>query len=66
MITDRDIYAAANLCIEQHGDAALILATRRADELRTQNDIERQRHWIRIVQVIKQLQRKPAPGARMS
>jgi hypothetical protein len=61
MMRDRDIYAAAILCIEQHGDAALILAARRADQLGAEHESDRQQVWTRIVEAIKQLQRVRAP-----
>ena len=38
MITDRDIYATANLLIKQHGDEASIYAAQRADELLDKGD----------------------------
>jgi hypothetical protein len=62
MMRDRDIYDAAILCIEQHGDAALILAIRRADRLGTEQDVDGQRVWVRIVEAIKQLQQPRTPG----
>lgn len=62
MITDRDVYAAANLFIQRHGDEAAIHAAMRADEFGAKNDIDGQRAWSRIMEAIKQLQRVRAPG----
>lgn len=58
-ITDRDIYAAANLFILQHGDTAANQAEMRADELGAKNDFDGQRAWVRIMRAIEQLQRTP-------
>jgi hypothetical protein len=57
MISDRDIYAAANAFIKRYGDTAAIEATMRTDEFGAKNDIDGQRVWIRIMEAIKQLQR---------
>jgi hypothetical protein len=61
MITERDIYAAANVFIKRYGDTAAIEAALRADEFGAKNDIEGQRAWVRIVEAIKQLQRTRSP-----
>ena len=49
MISDRDIYTAANILVKRYGEGA-------------ENDLDGQREWIRIVEAIKQLQRTRAPG----
>ena len=61
MISDRDIYAAANLFIKRYGDTAAIEAAMRANEFGAKNEIDGQRAWIRIVEAIRQLQRARSP-----
>jgi hypothetical protein len=62
MTSDRDVYAAANLFILQHGDTAAIEAAMRADEHGARGDLDGRRVWMRVMEAIEQLQREPAPG----
>jgi|HubBroStandDraft_4_1064222.scaffolds.fasta_scaffold2567111_1 hypothetical protein len=48
MISDLDIWRAANLVIRQHGADAEIVAAQRADELLEQGDRDGQLLWLRI------------------
>ena len=51
-----DIYRAAKLLIDQHGQDADLFACKRADELLDAGDIEGQRVWLRIIEAVKELQ----------
>jgi hypothetical protein len=57
---DLDIWRAANLLIDQHGVDAENVAIRRAEELNEQNDLGGLLTWMRIREVIVQLQSKPS------
>ena len=59
MITDRDIWRAANLLIGEHKADAEIVAARRADEMLERGDREGQLVWLRIRQAIVELQAIP-------
>lgn len=56
-IADLDLWRAANLMIERHGDDAALVAAKRADELLAQGDSEGQLVWKRILGVFNELQR---------
>jgi hypothetical protein len=63
MISDRDIYAAANLMLKRYGEDAAIEAAKRADELMAAGDMDGRRKWLRIMKAIEELQRaKPVDG----
>jgi len=59
---DRDIWTAANLCIIQHGDLAVIRAAERADALLDAGDLDGQSVWLRILDAIKTLQATTPAG----
>jgi hypothetical protein len=59
MISDLDIWRAANLLIREHGDDAEIVAARRADEMLERGDHDGQRVWLRIRRAIAELQAAP-------
>lgn len=61
MISDRDIYTAANIMIKRYGDDAATQAAMRADEFGADNNIDGQLHWLRILKAIQTLQRARAP-----
>ena len=58
MISDLDIYRAANVIIEQYGKDAPIHATKCADAMREAGDPDGSAMWKRILRVIEELQRK--------
>ncbi len=63
-IDDIDIYRAAKLLIEKHGDEAAITATKRATEALDAGDVDGYAVWKRVLQAIEQLEStKPGPGA---
>ena len=61
MISDLDIYRAAQATIQAYGDGAGLHAAQRADELMAEGDMEGRRTWHRIEAAIDELQRT-APG----
>lgn len=62
MITDPDIYRAANVLIREHGDEAPIHAAMRHDELLEAGDMEGCAVWRRIIRAVKELLAKDPPG----
>jgi hypothetical protein len=63
MISDLDIWRAANLLIWQHGDDAELAAARRADLMLERGDLEGQTVWKRIRRAIVELQAPPTGPA---
>jgi hypothetical protein len=61
MLSEREIYLAAQAMIRRYGDEADVQAAMRADELMAEGDIEGQRTWLRVVRAIDTL-RKDAPS----
>jgi hypothetical protein len=62
MISDRDIYTAANILVKRYGEDAATQAAMRADVLGAENDIEGQREWMRIIKAIEELQSTSKPA----
>jgi hypothetical protein len=58
-IPDIDIWRAANLLIEQHGEGAEAIAIHQVEEMNDRNDLGGQLVWLRIRQAIAVLQTKP-------
>ncbi len=56
MVTDLDIYRAANLLIERHGTDALIEAARMIDRMLDHGDTEGRQVWRRIKSALEALQ----------
>jgi hypothetical protein len=63
MISDLDIYRAANMLIGRHGNDAVIRASQRADRMLERGDRDGQIVWLRIKRAIEALQAPPS-GAR--
>ena len=59
MISELDIWRAANLLIRQHGENAKIIAAHRADELLERGDRDGQIVWLRITRAVAELQSAP-------
>ena len=59
MISEIDIYRAANLVIERHGADAVIEAARMIDRMLELGDPEGRLVWKRIEGAIEQLQAAP-------
>jgi hypothetical protein len=63
VISDLDIYRAANILIERHGAEALIESAQRADLMLERSDRDRQIVCLRIKRAIEALQ-APQSGVR--
>ncbi len=61
MISDLDIYRAAQATIQMYGDGAGLHAAQRANELIAGGDMDGRAVWHRIERAIDEL-RKTAPG----
>jgi len=57
-----DIFRAAKLLIDKHGDDAPIRAAQRADELLEEGDVDGVAVWRRILEAIDELQRGRREG----
>src|SRR5262245_62019100 len=57
MISERDIWTAANMLVKRYGADAKLEAGKRADELLADGDMEGQRVWLRIIRAVEELQR---------
>jgi hypothetical protein len=62
VIDDPNIYRAAKLSIDQHGDNAATWASLRADQLLAERDAEGNAVWRRILEAIEELQRGRRDG----
>ena len=63
MVSDLDIYRAANLVIARHGANALIEAARMIDRMLANGDEEGRSVWRRIQAAIAELQAIPTGPA---
>ncbi len=63
MVTEREIWRAAQALLECHGNHAELQAARRADESLRSGDLEGAAEWKRILDEVKALlQDKPEMG----
>ena len=63
MISDLDIWRAAQVMVKGYGDGAATEAAKRADEFLDQGNLDGKRLWMRIMQAIEELQReRPGDG----
>ena len=62
MIDDRDIWRAAKLLIDKHGENAGIEASMRADAMLDQGDLDGKAVWLRILEAVKELQNTKPTG----
>ena len=63
LISDLNLWRAANVMIKRYGDGAATEAAMRADEFLDQGIIDGQRLWMRIMHAIEELQReRPGDG----
>ena len=60
MISNLDIYRAANLVIRRHGADAQIEAARMIDRMAELGDAEGRQVWRRIKRAVEQLQAAPS------
>jgi hypothetical protein len=67
MISDPDIWRAAQLLVKRHGADARIVTAQRADELFEEGDLDGAAIWKRILHAVEELQRvKPKIGERVN
>ena len=59
MISDLDIYRAANLLIDRYGDGALTEAAQMIDRMLADGDSEGRIVWRRIKRAIEALETRP-------
>ena len=59
MISDLDIWRAANLIIRQHGGDAELEAAKRADLMLERGDRDGQLVWMRIRRVVAEIHAPP-------
>ncbi len=62
MIDDIDIYRAAKLLIDKHGENAGNEASMRADAMLEQGDLDGKAVWLRILEAVKELQNTAPVG----
>lgn len=63
VLTDREIWIAANQTIKAHGDEAEIQAALKAEHFLKGGDLEGQRTWVRIGKAILELNNNTPPGS---
>jgi hypothetical protein len=61
MITERDIFASANLMIQHHGDQARAVALSRADDFKKRGDEQGEAVWLRIADAVEKLATNATP-----
>ena len=67
MISDPDIWRAAQLLIKQHGGEAPVVVAQRADEMVRQGDLDGATAWRLILHAVEELQRMvPNRGERVN
>ena len=65
-MTELDIWRSANILLKQYAAEAVFIATKRADALLDQGDVQGCSAWVRIAKAITELERKrPAPSERV-
>jgi hypothetical protein len=62
VIDDHDIFRAAQLVIDQHGDDAAARASLRADLLLAERNVEGSTIWRRILAAVEELRRERREG----
>ncbi len=62
MLSDIEIWRAANQLIERYGECAEFEAAQRADAMLENKDVEGQAAWKRILAAVKELQSTERPG----
>ena len=62
-MNDIDLWRAAKLLVDRHGEEASIEAAKRADDMLEQGDMEGKAVWLRILEAVKELQSVEPAGA---
>jgi hypothetical protein len=67
VVSDVDVWRAANVLIREHGADAALIAAQRGDALLKEGDVEGQRVFVAIVKAISELVRlTPNEGERVN
>jgi hypothetical protein len=67
MISDPDVWKAAQIIIKHHGAEAPIVAAQRADAMVREGDLDGATAWRLILHAVEELQRmKPKVGERVN
>ena len=59
-MTEPDIWRSANILLKRYGAEAVSIASKRADALLDQGDVQGCSAWVRIAKAITDLERKAA------
>lgn len=62
-MTEREIWTAAGILIENYGEQAAIVAAQRADEFLASGDMDGRRVWIRVMKAAASMIDVPAEKA---
>jgi hypothetical protein len=62
-MNELDIWRSANVLLKRYGGEAIFIATKRADTLLDQGDVQGCSAWVRIAKAITDLERKGAGKA---
>ncbi len=63
MLSDLDLWRAAQIMVKRYGDGGATEAAMRADEFLDQGNLDGKRLWVRIMQAIEEMQReRPSDG----
>jgi hypothetical protein len=65
-VIDPDIYRAAKVLIDQHGDDAPVQAAGRADELLDEGDVDGAAVWRQILRAIEDMTRGRRDGESLN
>ena len=57
-MTELDIWRSANILLKRYGAEAVFIATKRADALLDQGDVQGSSAWVRIAKAITDLERR--------
>lgn len=60
-MTELDVWRSANILLKRYGGEAVFIASKRADALLDQGDVQGCSVWVRIAKAIDELERKQ-PG----
>jgi hypothetical protein len=58
VMTELDIWRSANILLKRYGAEAVFIATKRADALLDQGDVQGASAWVRIAKAITDLERR--------
>ena len=62
-MTELDVWRSANILVKRYGAEAVFIATKRADALLDQGDMQGCSAWVRIAKAITDLERPTPSGS---